>query len=82
MVSYTKIGFEKYAPSPEISTKMCQILLVWLGRPILDTFGHILDDISGLGAYFSKPIFALKPWVHMNPKIVRIYFGPSKGLLK
>ena len=24
---------------------------------------HILDDISGLGAYFSKPIFALKPWV-------------------
>ena len=24
---------------------------------------HILDNISGLGAYFSKPIFALKPWV-------------------
>ena len=24
---------------------------------------HILADISGLGAYFSKPIFALKPWV-------------------
>ena len=23
---------------------------------------HILADISGLGAYFSKPIFALKPW--------------------
>ena len=33
-----KIGFEKYAPSPEISAKMCQILLVWFGRPILDTF--------------------------------------------
>ena len=24
---------------------------------------HILTDISGLGADFSKPIFALKPWV-------------------
>ena len=24
---------------------------------------HILADISGLCAYFSKPIFALKPWV-------------------
>ena len=24
---------------------------------------HILADISGLGAYFSKPIFALEPWV-------------------
>ena len=23
---------------------------------------HIFADISGLGAYFSKPIFALKPW--------------------
>ena len=23
---------------------------------------HILADISGLCAYFSKPIFALKPW--------------------
>ena len=33
-----KIGFEKYAPSPEILAKMCQILLVWFGRPILDTF--------------------------------------------
>ena len=25
-------------------------------------FGHILADISGLGQYFLKPIFALKPW--------------------
>ena len=32
-----KIGFEKYATSPEISAKKCQILLVWFGRPILDT---------------------------------------------
>ena len=24
---------------------------------------HILGDISGLGAFFSKPIFALKSWV-------------------
>ena len=33
-----KIGFEKFAPSPEISAKMCQILLVWFGRPILNSF--------------------------------------------
>ena len=58
---FKSTGFEKYALSPEISSKMCQILLVWFGMQILDTFGHILDDISGLGAYFSKPIFALKP---------------------
>ena len=31
--------------------------LVW--RP---DFWHILLNISGLGEYFSKPIFALKPW--------------------
>ena len=33
-----KIVFEKYAPSPEISAKMCQTLLVWFGGLILDTF--------------------------------------------
>ena len=33
-----KSVFEKYAPSPEISAKMCQILGVWFGRPIFDTF--------------------------------------------
>ena len=40
-----KIGFEKNAPSPEISPKMCQFLLIWFGRA---------------GTYFSKPIFALE----------------------
>ena len=30
--------------------------LVWRSE-----FGHILDNTSGLGAYFSKPIFALNP---------------------
>ena len=25
-------------------------------------FGHFFGNISGLGAYFSKSIFALKPW--------------------
>ena len=43
--------------------KHLQILLVWFGRPILETFGHILDDISGLGAYFSEPILVLRLWV-------------------
>ena len=32
-----------YAPSPKLLAKMCQIWLVWLGRPILDTF---LDHVS------------------------------------
>ena len=31
--------------------------LVWQVK-----FQHILLNISGSGAYFSKPIFALKPW--------------------
>ena len=54
-----KIGFEKYAPSPEISAKMCQNLQVWFRRLIFDT-------ILGLGAYISKPIFALRPWVRVG----------------
>ena len=33
-----KIRFKKYAPSPKISAKKCQILLVWFGRPIFYTF--------------------------------------------
>ena len=43
--------------------------LVW--RP---GFWHILISISGPGAYFSKPIFALTPWAqagrfeYLNPK--------------
>ena len=36
--------------------KMCQISLVWFGRPILYSF-LVLS-----WAYFSKPIFALKQW--------------------
>ena len=35
--------------------------LVW--RP---EFGHILVNISGPNAYFSKPIFALKPWAQVG----------------
>ena len=31
-----KIGFKRFATSPEILAKMCKILLVWFGRPILD----------------------------------------------
>ena len=46
-----KIGLEKYAPSPEISVEMCQILVVWFGRPIFDNF---FVNILGLGAHFQK----------------------------
>ena len=46
---------------------------------------HILVDISGLGAYFSKPIFALKPLVragwfeYHEPYNLNIFFHPIKG---
>ena len=33
------------------------------GLVLLPEFWHILVNISGPSAYFSKPIFALKPWV-------------------
>ena len=33
-----KIGFEKYAPCPEISAKMSKILRIWFGDLNLDTF--------------------------------------------
>ena len=29
-------------------------------------FLHLMSNISGLEAYFSKPIFALEPWVQAN----------------
>ena len=45
--SNAKIDFEKYAPSPKILPKNCP-------KSSFQT--------KGLGAYFSKPIFALKPW--------------------
>ena len=46
---------------------------------------HILTDISGLGAYFSKLIFALKPWVragqfeYHEPYNPINFFSPLKG---
>ena len=45
--------------SQDITKKVSKI-----GLPNLTSkIWHILADISVLGAYFSKPIFALKPWV-------------------
>ena len=47
---------------------------------------HILADISVLGAYFSKPIFALKPWVraawfeYHEPYIPNNFFFTYKGV--
>ena len=44
--------------SPDITKKVSKI-----GLPNeTSKIWHILADISGLGGYFSKPIFALKPW--------------------
>ena len=49
---------ETHASKSNLLAKMCQILVVWFGRSILDTF---FGNILGLGAYFSKPFFALRP---------------------
>ena len=48
-------------------------------------FWDVLANISGLGAYFSKPIFALKPWAqagrfeYHEAYNRRNYFWPIKG---
>ena len=54
MISPQIIGFEKYALSPEISGKMCKILLVWIGRPILDTFLVISWDSVLISVHASR----------------------------
>ena len=48
---YAKIGFEKYAPSPKISAKMCQILLVAVWKA---DFGRFFGNILGLNTYFQN----------------------------
>ena len=53
--------------------------LVWKAN-----FWHLFGGILGLGAYFSKPIFALKPWVQANqfeyhePHNLNNFFSPLK----
>ena len=48
-----------YTESKDITKKVSKI-----GLPNQTSkIWHILADVSELGAYFSKPIFALKPWV-------------------
>ena len=44
-------------------------------------FGHFFGNILGLGAHFSKPIFALKLFDlnTMNPIIGTIFYSPLKG---
>ena len=49
-----KIGDEKYAPRPKISAKMCQILMVCFGMPILDSFFVITCDSARI---FQNPFF-------------------------
>ena len=77
-----KIIFEKYATSPEISSKMCPILLVWFGRPILDTFlviswdsVHIFQNRFLCWNRESKSVDLNT----MNPIIETIFFSPLKG---
>merc|ERR1712105_506100 len=78
-----KIDFEKYVPSPEISAKMCQILLVWFGRPILDTFLviswdslHIFQNRFLRWNRESEPLDLNT----INPIIRTIFFSTYKGV--
>ena len=48
-VSTSKNPFLIYAPSPEILVKMRQILLVWFGRSIFDTFFITWDSLHIFG---------------------------------
>ena len=41
-------------------------------------FGNVLADISGLGAYFSKPIFAFKPWFKAGRFEYHEPYNPNK----
>ena len=49
-------------------------------------FGHFFGNILGLGAYFSKPIFALEPWVraarfeYHEPHNPNNFFFTYKGI--
>ena len=52
------IGFEKYAPGPEISSKTCQ-KAGFQTKPAY--FLDILANTSGPGACFFIPIFGLRP---------------------
>ena len=41
-------------------------------------FRHFFDNILDLGAYFSKPIFALKPWVRAGRFEYHEPYNPKK----
>ena len=44
-IDIPKIGLEKYTPNSKTSAKMCKILLVLFGRPILGSFLVISGDL-------------------------------------
>ena len=78
-----KIGFEKYEPRLEISVKMYQVLLVWFGKPIFDTFMLISwDSVHVFQNRFlhwnseSEPVNLNT----MSPIIGTIFFSLIKGL--
>ena len=78
-----KIDSENYAPSPEISAKMCQILLVWFGTPTLDTFLLISwDSVHIFQNRFLRWNREFEPLDlnTMNPIIQTIFFFTYKGV--
>ena len=69
----TKIYFEIYASSGK------KVWNCW-HFALKAKFGNIFANISGLGAYISKSIFALKPWVQtINLIFWRTFFGLMRG---
>ena len=57
------IEFEKNAPRPEISAKMCLILPLWFGRQIVDTFFWKYLEIRWL---FFKTVFCVETYDQNN----------------
>ena len=56
---YWKKGFWKIRAESQVITK--KLSKIGIPNETIKIW-HIFADILGLGAYFSKPIFALKPW--------------------
>ena len=78
MVFNAIIGFEKYAPSPEISAKMCQILLVSFGRP--NTMNPIIRTIFFSHLYRGQSHFDYKKGStsHRTSELIFMFLEPGE----
>ena len=75
-----EIRFKKHALSLKISAKMCQILLVWFGRPILDTVLVISwDSVHIFQNRFLHWNREIEPVDYHEPHNLNNFFSPLKA---